>query len=44
VLRTAIKHLATDAEKYWDAESWIHHGFVARILIPCFERVVIQQP
>ena len=28
VLRTAIKHLATDAEKYWDDESWIHHYII----------------
>jgi hypothetical protein len=28
VLCTAIKHLATNAEKYWDDESWIHHYIV----------------
>ena len=28
MLRTAIKHLATDAERYWDDESWIHHYII----------------
>src|SRR5215475_8109 len=28
VLRTAIKHLATNAEKYWNGESWIHHYII----------------
>jgi hypothetical protein len=28
VLCAAIKHLATDAEKYWDDESWIHHYII----------------
>ena len=30
VLCTAIKHLATDAEKYWDDESWISH-YIGRL-------------
>ena len=28
VLRTAIKRLVTDADKYWDDELWIHHYII----------------
>jgi hypothetical protein len=38
VLRAAIKRLATDTEKYWDAESWIHHYIIAPYRLDTFKK------
>jgi hypothetical protein len=38
VLGTAIKHLATDAEKYWDDDSWIHHYIIGAYRVDEFKK------
>ncbi len=41
VLCTAIKYLVTDAEKYWNDDSWIRHFIIAPYRLDEFKKVYL---